>query len=104
LRRINRKPVHQFVATPKKINLSHNKFAAYGGNSILHSKNNKSSTITNNSVSTAPASGLFKSNGFDIQNRISIAQKIEQGHLPSVLDKSVKVAPSEKRNFQSFSN
>ena len=55
-----RKPNHQFVASIKKMTLSsHNKYGIMG-------------TITNNSASTAPASGIFKSNAFDLSKRISI--------------------------------
>jgi hypothetical protein len=71
------------------MSLSLNKYAVIGGNSIINSKQNKSITITNNSASTAPTSGMFKSSGFD--HRVSLQQKLEEDRLPSVLEKTVKV-------------
>ena len=87
-----RKPVHQFVASPRKMNLSHNKYAALGGHNLQSSKKGQSNTITNISASTAPTSGLFKSNGFEFTNRVSIQTKIDEtNRLPSVMEKTVKI-------------
>ena len=100
--RMRRKPFYQFVASPKKMALSHNKYATMQGTSLLTNKQNKSVAITNNSNSTAPTSGLFKSNGFDFSNRMSIQNQIKDGdRLPSVMEKSVKI---NKNNFKSYQN
>lgn len=101
---MRRKPNYQFVASPKKMQLSHNKYATMQGQSLLNSKMNKSSIEgTNQSHSTAPTSGLFKSNGFDFSNRMSIQNQIKDtNRLPSVMEKSVKMNPKDKNAFKSY--
>ena len=68
-----RKPIYQFVSSPKTMGLSYNKNAMGGGaNNLLNQKKYTSTqnTITNQSASTAP-SNMLKS-GFEFSNRVSI--------------------------------